>query len=133
MKPIRVKRSSLPKRPHLRAFSVASGLPHVTQLQAELQDYTDVLLGRVPPPIDNGTMTLMEYADAVFARASEIAMLILEAERNGTVMKGSGHYKFRTGELRVFMEMAKRAADLGSRRLTDVQIKMMQERSGRET
>lgn len=119
--------------PKLRTFHIAEGLPNLTLLTAELQDYTDVLLGRTPPPIDHDTLTLMEVADAYYARACEIAMLIHEGERNGTVLKNSPHYKFRTGELRVFMEMTKRAADLGSRRLTQEQIKLMQERKGRES
>lgn len=107
---------------HVREFHVGEGLPNLTALRSELQDMTDVLLGRKPPPIDAGVLTLQEVADAYFARASELTMLIQRGESEGTVAKGSAHYKMRTGELRTFMEMAKRAADLGSRRLTREQL-----------
>jgi endonuclease III-like uncharacterized protein len=45
-------------------------------------------------------------------------MLIHWEEQNRRVIRGSGYYKFRTGQLRSFIEMAKMMADLGSRRLT---------------
>jgi hypothetical protein len=78
----------------------------------------DVLMGHVDAPIDVGVMTLMEVADAYYARAKEIEQLILRAEAEGQVTKGSRTYRFRTGELRSFIEMASHAADLGSRRVT---------------
>lgn len=102
-------------------------------MMLELQEMTDVLLGRTNPPEGLGILSLYETADAYFARASEMTMLIQQAEREGTVLKGSSHYRFRTGELRTFMEMAKRAADLGSRRLSDAQMKFEQSRLGRES
>ena len=37
-------------------------------------------------------------------------------------MRGSPLYKFRTGELRSFLDLSKRAAELGSRRLTQEQL-----------
>jgi hypothetical protein len=37
-------------------------------------------------------------------------------------MRGSALYKFRTGELRSFIELSKRASELGSRRLTQEQL-----------
>jgi hypothetical protein len=101
-------------------------------MQAELADYTDVLLGRQPPPIQAGPMTLMEVASAYHARALEIQMLLQRAEREGRVIRGSAHYKFRTGELRTFVEMAKGAADLGSRRLTAEVLEFDQARYGRD-
>ena len=118
---------------HLRAIQLGSGVPPLTSLVEELQDMTDVLLGREQPPIDAGHLTLMEVADAYFARASEITMLLQQAEREGTVTRGSAHYKFRTGELRTFLEMAKRAADLGSRRLTEEQLYWEMVMHGRES
>jgi len=87
-------------------------------MQAELDGYTDVLMGRVEPPIDRGEMTLLEYANAVYSRAMELTLLLQRAESSGIVVKGSKAYKFRTGELRTFTEMASRAIDLGSRRVT---------------
>lgn len=118
---------------HLRAIQLGQGVPPITTLAEELQDMTDVLLGREKPPIDAGHLTLMEVADAYFARASEITMLLQQAEREGTITRGSAHYKFRTGELRTFLEMAKRAADLGSRRLTEEQLYWEMAMHGRES
>lgn len=102
-------------------------------MMEEVQDMTDVLLGRAQPPIQSGILTLMEVADGYFARASELTMLIQQGEREGTILKGSAHYKFRTGELRTFMEMAKRATDLGSRRVTAESLRIETERTGRES
>jgi hypothetical protein len=87
-------------------------------MRNELDEYTQVLLGRAEPPIDNGEMTLMEYANAVYSRAQEMTMLIQRAEADGHIVKGSKHYKFRTGELRTFTDLALRCIDLGSRRIT---------------
>lgn len=75
-------------------------------------------MGRVEPPIDNGDMTLMEYANAVYSRAMEITMILQRAESDGQILKGSKHYKFRTGELRTFTEMSLKCIELGSRRVT---------------
>jgi len=63
-------------------------------------------------------MALMEYANAVYSRAMELTMLLQRAEADGVVMKGTKTYRFRTGELRTFTEMAAKAIDLGSRRIT---------------
>jgi hypothetical protein len=38
------------------------------------------------------------------------------------VIRGSPYYKFRTGQLRSFIEMAKLMAELGSRRLTQERL-----------
>ena len=64
----------------------------------------------------------MEYANAVYSRAMELTMMIQRAETDGQVLKGSKYYKFRTGELRTFTELALRAIDLGSRRVTWAQM-----------
>jgi hypothetical protein len=117
----------------VRAVPLGYGVPGLTELREELQDMVDVLLGREHPPIESGTLTLMEVADAYYARAMEITMLLHEKESEGTVMKGSSYYKFRTGELRDFAEMAKAAAELGSRRLTSEQLTFDKETRGRES
>lgn len=78
----------------------------------------DVLMGREEPPVDRGVLTLMEVADAYFARAKEMEQVILRAEADGNVIKSSKTYKFRTGELRSFIELAKGACEVGSRRVT---------------
>lgn len=117
----------------LRAVRLGEGMPSIPKMEEEIIDMTNVLLGRADAPINHGTMSLMEVADSYFARASEMTMLLQQAEREGTITRGSAHYKFRTGELRTFMEMAKRAADLGSRRLTDEQLQLEREALGRES
>lgn len=91
-------------------------------MREELDDMRDVLLGRKMPPVDNGVMTLMEVADAYFARAKEMEQIILRDEADGIVVRGSKHYKFRTGELRSFIELAKGATELGSRRVTKARL-----------
>lgn len=121
-----------PSATRLRAFRLGDGLPNIPKMMEELQNYTDVLLGRVPPPVPQGTITLMETADAYYARAAEMTMLLQQGEREGHILRGSAHYKFRTGELRTFLELAKRASDLGSRRITYEQMKGEAERYGRE-
>lgn len=122
----------------LRRVPLGQALPNLTKMRSELLDMTDVLMGREEPPINAGHLTLMEVADAYFARAAEMTMLIQGREREGLIKVGRGKdadplHKFRTGELRTFMEMAKRAADLGSRRLTKEQLVFEQSRLGRET
>lgn len=117
----------------LRYFKVAEGLPTVPEMQIEIQDMMDVLLGREESPVGTGINALMECADMYFARASELTTLILAAEREGAISTTSQTSKFRKGELRTFMEMAKRASDLGSRRITVEQLKFEMETFGRET
>lgn len=133
---IRATKVTQDKQSHtgkLRAVPLGAGVPALHDLVAELKDMTDVLLGREEPPIDAGHMTLMEVADAYYARAAELTMLLQQEEREGEILKGSAHYRFRTGELRTFMEMAKRAADLGSRRLTHESLMMEAIMLGRES
>lgn len=90
-------------------------------MRQEISEYVDVLMGRVAPPID-GELALMEYANAVFSRGLELTMLLQQAEADGAVAKGSRAYRFRTGELRNFVELSSRAAELGSRRLTQARM-----------
>lgn len=87
-------------------------------MREELREYTDILLGRIEPPIDKGVLTMMEVAEAFHARAREMEMELLELEAEGAVLRGSRPYKFRTGMLRSFIEMCSKTIDLGSRRLT---------------
>jgi hypothetical protein len=101
---------------------VASGIPHVDKLAQELEDMRNVLFGRVEVDYDSDYLGLMEVSTAYFCRGQEIDELIHKAERDGTVVRGSALYKFRTGELRSFLELTKMAANLGSRRLTQEQL-----------
>jgi hypothetical protein len=100
------------------------GLPSVDDLNEELLGYANVILGRADPPLqlDGFYLDLMEVAAAYYARAKEIDMLIHWEEQNRRVIRGSGYYKFRTGQLRSFIDMAKMMADLGSRRLTQERL-----------
>jgi hypothetical protein len=102
----------------IRSFRLNDGLPTLRELQQELDEYVAVIMGREAPPINNGEMTLLEYANAVYSRGMELTMLIQRSEASGTVLKGSKYYKFRTGELRSFVELALKAIELGSRRIT---------------
>lgn len=106
----------------MRHFAVGPRNSDLAGWQAEIDHMTNVLVGRVDPPMENGVMTLMEVASAYHARASEITMQIQRDESDGTVLKGSATYKFRTGELRTFLEMAKLAVELGSRRITQARL-----------
>jgi len=108
----------------LTDVEVLEGLPSVDDLHDELLRYADVILGRADPPleIDGFYLDLMEVAAAYYARAKEIDMLIHWEEQNRRVIRGSGYYKFRTGQLRSFIEMAKMMADLGSRRLSQERL-----------
>lgn len=115
----------------MRQFEMARGMPSLVLLESEVQDMMDVLLGRVDPPINSGVLTLMEVADAYFARGSEMVMLILKGEREGSIPRGGNYAKFRTGELRHFLDVCKGARDLGSRRVTAKQLTMEAERTGR--
>lgn len=101
----------------------------LSEMHDEVRDMMDVLLGNEPPPIDIGMPTLMEVAAAYYARASAMEMEILTAEQNGSVSKGDRAYRFRTGQLRRLLEVCKGAQELGSRRLTALQI-MTEERFG---
>lgn len=112
----------------LRDVPLELGLPKLEDLVAEFDHYRDVLLGRVEPPIDVGVGTLMEVADAYFARACEVDQLIHQGEREGGIFKNSNYYKFRTGELRSFLDLSKRAAELGSRRITLAQMAYAEQR-----
>jgi hypothetical protein len=116
----------------LRKFKVGEGLPNLTLLSNELQDYTDVLMGRVEPPVQ-GVLSLMEVADTYFARASEIEMVIYRKVREGIISRSNPYNQFRTQELRTFKELAKRAADLGSRRLTAEALDFQKQQTGRES
>jgi hypothetical protein len=87
-------------------------------MKAEISQYWQMLLGREPLPISNGVMSLMESATSMYVRASEMAAMIQQAEQEGVLLRGSSFYRFRTGELRTFMEACAKAIELGSRRVT---------------
>jgi len=106
----------------LTSVPLPAGLPTVDRINREIEEYTDVLLGRVDPPVDSPYLQLMEVAAAYYARARELEILIFEGEQNGSIKKGDPHYRVRTGQLNSFIEMARKMFDLGSRRLTQEQL-----------
>lgn len=120
--------------PHqtLRSFKIGEGLPTPHEISAELEEMRDVLMGRKPSPV-RGILALMEVADAYFARACELEQLILEAVREGHITKSSAYQQIRTQEIRSFKELAKSAAELGSRRVTVEQMLQEKERRGMES
>lgn len=119
-------------RTRTRTTQVGIGLPTVEQMQEELAEYWDVLLGRADSPVE-GAHALQEVADQYYARASEMTALIQAGEADGSVQKGSELTKFRTGYLRTFREVAGKAAELGSRRLSALALQAEQSRLGRES
>lgn len=106
----------------IRMFPMGSGLPKLRDMKAEVDEMRDVLMGREEPPIQRGVLTLMEVAEAYYSRCSEMTALIQRKEEEGVVTRSSSYYKFRTGELRTFMEAMKRTIDLGSRRITAARL-----------
>lgn len=124
------------KRPRstkpLRSFSTEYGLPSVEKLADEIEEMMSVLKGDVDPPIQMGVITMMEVADAYHARAADINMKILRLQREGVIKSGDQLYRFRTGELRQFIDVASKATALGSRRLTYAQVLLDSERTGRQ-
>lgn len=111
-------------------FVVGAGLPDVDTIREELDEYRDILLERVPLPVENGIMGLMEVADAIYARAREIEQLIHRAELDGRAPRNGAYYKLRTGELRSFLEMAKSRVELGSRRVTVARLEWEMREAG---
>lgn len=108
------------------------GLPDEDSIYEELQGYTDILLGREEPPVDSPYLQLAEIATAYYARGLELDMLIHQGEDEGVIKRGSQYYRIRTGVLRSFIDMTKRMADLGSRRLTQETLISQQRRDAGE-
>lgn len=106
----------------LTAVPLGTDLPSPDEIRDELLGYCDVLLGRTDPPVEAPYLGLCEIATAYYARACELDMLIHEEERAQRVIRGTPYYRLRTGALRSFIEMSKKMADLGSRRLTQEQV-----------
>jgi len=106
----------------LTAVRTKLGLPDVEDLADEITHYVAVLKGEEPSPIGSPYLELAEVATAYYVRGQEMDMRIHALERKGAVERGSQLYMFRTGELRSFIELTRRAAELGSRRLTQEQL-----------
>ena len=100
------------------AVPVPAGMNDIDTMRTEIKGYIDVFFGRVSMPIDIGINTLYEVAVAYYSRAKELELSIKEMENKGLIDKQSPIYKFRTGELRSFIELCKSAQNQGSRRIT---------------
>lgn len=107
---------------------VYQGLPEPDEIYAELYQYTQVLLGRQESPVHSPYLALQEVATAYLARAYELDMMIHELEDKREVSRNAPYYRIRTGVLRSFIEMGRKMADLGSRRLTQETLLSQQRR-----
>ena len=102
----------------MQKFPLKKGLSDVNELHDEINEYINVLMGHINPPISDGIDTLFEVSSTYLARAKEIEIKLLERERSGNISSGDELKKFRTGELRSFIELCKSAQNQGSRRIT---------------
>jgi hypothetical protein len=100
------------------AVPVPAGVNDIDSMRTEIKGYIDVFFGRVSMPIDVGINSLYEVAVAYYSRAKELELSIKEMENKGLIDKSSPIYKFRTGELSSFIDIAKEQTRLGSRRIT---------------
>lgn len=136
---VRKKKRSITRPPQvnykgrLRQFDIPDGLPSPREIREELKEYRDVLEGRLDPPMQKGVMTLMEVAEGYFSRACSIEMEILEALNTEVIDKSHPLNAVRTQEIRVFKELSKGAAELGSRRITFENLRFQQENRGLES
>ncbi len=101
---------------------LSEGIPSVEELIEEFLGYANTLLGRADAELESPYLDLMEHAAAYYARAKEVEMLIFGEEHARRVVRGHPLNKFRTGQLRSFIEMSKMLADVGSRRLTQERL-----------
>jgi len=106
----------------LNVVDVGEGIKSVDDLKEEILEMLNVLLGRKDSPIESPYLSLAEVATSYYTRAQEMDVLIHAGEREGTILRGSSMQRFRTGELRAFIEAARKCAELGSRRLTQEQL-----------
>ena len=80
-------------------------------------DMVDVLNGHELADLELGELTLLELATAYFGRACEVEMILHRGEADGSVLRNSSAYRFRTGELRDFKELCKAKMKLGQTRV----------------
>ena len=102
----------------MQKFPLKKVLSNVEDLHAEINEYIDVIMGHINPPIADGIDTLFEVSSTYLAREKEIEIKLLERERSESIAAGDNLKKVRTGELRSFIELCKSAQNQGSRRIT---------------
>ena len=69
----------------MQKFPLKKGLSDIHQ---EIDEYINVLMGHINPPISDGVDTLFEVSSTYLARAKEIEIKLLERERNGSIATG---------------------------------------------
>lgn len=111
------KLSRLNRHRNITTTHVAEGLPEMDELQQEFDDMVDVLNGHELADLELGELTLLELATAYFGRACEVEMILHRGEADGSVLRNSSAYRFRTGELRDFKELCKAKMKLGQTRV----------------
>lgn len=130
-------RDARSKASRIRKFRIGDApVVKVQDLRDELADMRAVLLGEVDPPVMLGISTLYEVAEGYFSRACSIEQQILGMFNSPAIPNTPAIValnKFRASELRSFKEMAKSAAELGSRRITAADLQHRQEIRGRES
>ena len=59
----------------MQKFPLKKGLSNVEELHQEINEYIDVLMGHINPPISDGIDTLFEVSSTYLARAKEIEII----------------------------------------------------------
>jgi hypothetical protein len=116
-----------PPRPSTGTLSnvnLAMGLAELSRLEAEVDYMWDVLVGRKDAPRlpQSPFLALQEIAVAFLARALEIDALIHRGLRNKEIASKSPIDNFRLHDLANLIVLCRKAADLGSRRLTEASM-----------
>ena len=80
----------------------------VRNFERELESYTDVIFGRKDSPIQEGIATMYEVSVAYYTELKK-ARNVLQKLESGIDIGKTKHpiYKFRTGQLNVFIELVK--------------------------
>ena len=64
----------------MQKFPLKKGLSGADELHEEINEYINVLMGHINPPITDGVDTLFEVSSTYLARAKEIEIKLLERE-----------------------------------------------------
>ena len=86
----------------MQKFPLKKGLSSAQELHEEINNYIDVLMGHINPPIADGVDTLFEVSSTYLARAKEIEIKLLERERNTKVESGDELKKIQNWRIKKF-------------------------------
>lgn len=106
----------------LNEIKVENKLADVDVLAEEISKYYNVLLGREEVDSVHQYSYIIEVATAYYVRAKEIEGAIHKLERQLVVTKNSQYYKFRTGELRSFIEACSKMIAYGQAKIDERKI-----------